>query len=169
MGWSMLNLIASIGAVFIVASVALFLFNVARSLRHGAYAGADPWGADTLEWATASPPPPGNFEAIPVVASRTPLWDREGIVGKVRGLSTTVPETLATTALDALPDHREAFPRPSIWPFLAAVATTILFIGSIFTPWAVVWGSIPVAVALTAWFWPGRKETARHLALEKSP
>jgi hypothetical protein len=34
------------------------------------------------------------------------------------------------------------------------VATTVLFISSIFTPWAVVWASIPVGIALTAWFWP---------------
>jgi hypothetical protein len=30
-------------------------------------------------------------------------------------------------------------------------------IGSIFTPWAVVWGSIPVAIAIIFWFWPGPK------------
>jgi hypothetical protein len=31
---------------------------------------------------------------------------------------------------------------------------TVFFIGSIFTPWAVVWGTPPIAVALTGWFWP---------------
>jgi cytochrome c oxidase subunit I+III len=49
------------------------------------------------------------------------------------------------------------------------VATTILFIGSIFTPWAIVWGSIPVAIALIFWFWPRRGEVAQDLALEKRP
>jgi len=44
-----------------------------------------------------------------------------------------------------------------------------LLIGSIYTPWAVVWASIPVAVALTVWFWPTREETAQHLAVEKKP
>jgi len=56
-----------------------------------------------------------------------------------------------------------------MWPFWSAVATTVLFIGSIFTPWAVVWGAIPVAVALTAWFWPTKAENDQHLALEKRP
>jgi cytochrome c oxidase subunit 1 len=79
------------------------------------------------------------------------------------------PETLVTRLLDAAPDHRLVFPPPSIWPFIAAVATTVFFIGSIFNPWAMVWGSIPVAIALTAWFWPKKGETAENLALERKP
>jgi cytochrome c oxidase subunit 1 len=59
------------------------------------------------------------------------------------------------------------FPSPTPWPFVAAVATTILFVWSIFSPWAVVWGSILVAVTLVFWFWPGAGETAEDLALEK--
>jgi cytochrome c oxidase subunit 1 len=39
---------------------------------------------------------------------------------------------------------------------IAAVATSALFVGSIFTPWALVWGAIPVGIALTGWFWPQR-------------
>jgi cytochrome c oxidase subunit 1 len=76
---------------------------------------------------------------------------------------------LVTSVLDAMPDHRPVFPMPNIWPFVSAVATTVLFIGSIFTPWAVVWGTVPVAIAMTAWFWPRRRETDQHLALEKRP
>ena len=41
----------------------------------GKPAGDDPWDAWTLEWATTSPPPSYNFETIPTVASRRPLWD----------------------------------------------------------------------------------------------
>ena len=55
-GWAELNLLASVGAVLIAVSVAIFVINVVRSLRKGAPAGHNPWGADTLEWATASPP-----------------------------------------------------------------------------------------------------------------
>ena len=49
---------------------------------------------------------------------------------------------------------RDPSPTPSIWPLLAALATTGLFIWSIFSPWALVWGAIPVGIALTLWFWP---------------
>ncbi len=37
----------------------------------------DPWGGFTLEWATASPPPPANFdEPLGLVTSSTPVLDR---------------------------------------------------------------------------------------------
>src|SRR5437868_6345569 len=74
-GWDFWNLLASLGVPFQAAAVLIFLVNVALSLRRGARAGSDPWDAWTLEWATASPPPPYNFETVPVVASRRPLWD----------------------------------------------------------------------------------------------
>jgi cytochrome c oxidase subunit 1 len=169
MGWGPLNLLATLGAVTIVVSVLLFIVNVFRSARHGAPAGADPWGGGTLEWATASPPPACNFEAIPVVQGRDPLWEPTAEPTHVAGLATESRELLMTTVLDARPDSRESFPKPTPWPFVSALATTVLFVGSIFTPWAVVWGSIPVGIALTAWFWPRRGENRDHLALEKAP
>ena len=52
-----------------------FFYNLIRSLRHGEIAGDDPWDAWTLEWTTPSPPPAYNFEQIPTVRSRRPLWD----------------------------------------------------------------------------------------------
>lgn len=76
-GWGPLNLFISAGAFVLAAGVALVVLNLARSLRHGAPAGDDPWDAFTLEWATASPPPPGNFAAPPTVRGRRPLWDRK--------------------------------------------------------------------------------------------
>jgi cytochrome c oxidase subunit 1 len=74
-GWDTINLIASLGVIPQLAGVLLLVINIVRSVRHGALAGDDPWDAWTLEWATTSPPPEYNFEAIPVVRSRRPLWD----------------------------------------------------------------------------------------------
>ena len=85
------------------------------------------------------------------------------------GLSVDSREVLMTSVLDAKPETRESFPVPTIWPFAGAVATTVLFVGSIFTPWAVVWGALPVGIALTAWFWPRRRDNRAHLALEQAP
>lgn len=169
MGWGSMNFTATVGALVIAASMLLFVINAARSYRSGAVAEANPWGGGSLEWATSSPPPPHNFDAIPVVHGRYPLWEPPGKPVHVRGLAANHREQLITSVIDAQPDHRISFPEPSLWPFLSALAVTVLFIGSIFTPWAVVWGSIPVAIGLIGWFWPRKKETRHDLVLEKAP
>jgi len=74
-GWDFWNLVASLGVLFQAAAILVFLVNVVLALRRGERAGDDPWDAWTLEWSTASPPPPYNFETVPVVGSRRPLWD----------------------------------------------------------------------------------------------
>jgi cytochrome c oxidase subunit 1 len=73
--WSTLNLISTIGAFLIAVGVSIFLWNFFNSiiLGKGKPAGDDPWEADTLEWATTSPPPVYNFPRIPVVHSARPL------------------------------------------------------------------------------------------------
>jgi cytochrome c oxidase subunit I len=73
--WGTLNLISTIGAFLIAVGVAIFLWNFFTSviLGKGKPAGDDPWEADTLEWATTSPPPVYNFPRIPVVHSARPL------------------------------------------------------------------------------------------------
>src|SRR3989454_1350391 len=74
-GWEIYNMISSIGALFQAAGVGCLVVNLIRSLRHGKPAGDDPWDAWTLEWSTTSPPPEYNFETLPEVRSRRPLWD----------------------------------------------------------------------------------------------
>ncbi|HEY0823807.1 MAG TPA: cytochrome c oxidase subunit I [Ramlibacter sp.] len=171
LGWGTMNLLATGGAVTLAAGILLTLVNGVRSARRGALAGPDPWGGGTLEWMTDSPPRTCNFPAIPVVHGRDPLWQGvpQGQPDHVSGLAADMREMLTTTVGEARPDSRMTFPESTPWPFLAAVATTILFVASIFTPWAVVWGSIPVAITLIAWFWPKPREAEEELALEKIP
>jgi len=169
MGWGTMNLVATIGAVTLALGIFLTLVNALRSARHGVLAGPDPWGAGTLEWATASPPRPSNFLATPIVYGRDPLWQGipEGQPDHVSGLAADVREVLCTTVADAQADSRMMYPASTPMPFLAALATTIFFVGSIFTPWAVVWGAVLVAVPLVWWFWPTQGEAQEELALEK--
>jgi cytochrome c oxidase subunit I len=74
-GWELWNMISTIGAFLLGLSVVVLLWNVFISLRSGRVAGDNPWQAWTLEWATTSPPPEHNFERVPPVRSRRPLWD----------------------------------------------------------------------------------------------
>jgi heme/copper-type cytochrome/quinol oxidase subunit 1 len=169
-GWGTLNFISTAGAVIVDLSMFLFVIDIARSLFKGKPAGDNPWGAPTLEWGTSSPPAPYNFVALPVVHSREPLWSPpvEGPT-HVTGLSTKTREGLVTTVLDAVPDVRYAYPSPSVWPLVAALAVGLWLIWSIFSVSGTLWGLIPPAIAFIAWFWPGKRETAEHLALEKRP
>ena len=165
-GWGGLNLLASIGAVTIAASVLVFLVNVARSLRVGEAAGANPWGADTLEWAASSPPRPYNFAFIPVVESREPMWQHPAELPAVEGLRTDVREVLVTTLLDAEPDSRHRHPEPTIWPLIAAIATAVLFITLIFTPWGAVIGTVLLFFAFIGWAWPRGKDHQEQRMIE---
>jgi len=74
-GLELWNALSTAGVPFQIAGVLLLVLNMAWALRNGAPAGDDPWDAWTLEWATTSPPPAYNFETIPTVRSRRPLWD----------------------------------------------------------------------------------------------
>lgn len=73
--WEIWNQLTTIGAFIQVPSFVIFIYNILASLWWGKPAGDDPWDAWTLEWATTSPPPSYNFEVIPTVHSRRPLWD----------------------------------------------------------------------------------------------
>jgi cytochrome c oxidase subunit I+III len=168
-GWEGLNLLSTVGAVTVALSVLVFIVNVWRSRRRGEPATQDPWGASGLEWATPSPPPAYNFERIPVVRSRDPRWEPGFPAAEVVGLPDTVRTTLVTRLHDAEPDHVYVLPDPSIWPFLAALATTGMFIASVFTPWGLTWGMIPVTITLIGWFWPKEEETRRFREIEVKP
>ena len=159
-GWGDLNLVASIGATIIFASVAIFVVTSLYSWRRGRIAPANPWDADTLEWATTSPPPSYNFAYIPVVRSRNALWEPGDTRPVVTGLSTERAETLVTTLLDAEPDARHADPGPSIWPFILALTIGVFFIVLIFSTWGFVIGSLLSFGALAGWAYPRRDTRA---------
>jgi cytochrome c oxidase subunit I len=74
-GWQLWNVLTGVGALIQAPSYLIFAWNFLFSLKNGAVSGDDPWNAWTLEWASTSPPPSYNFEMIPTVRSRRPLWD----------------------------------------------------------------------------------------------
>ncbi|KRB29775.1 cytochrome C oxidase [Mesorhizobium sp. Root695] len=154
MPWAGLNMFISLSAIVLAAGFLLFFIDAIRSARSGAVASANPWGASTLEWATASPPQPYNFARLPVVGSSEPLWAEEAAPPVAAGLRVDRRELLITSVVEGIPEARESSVGNSIWPLWAALATTLTLVWSIFSPWAVVWGSIPVAVSLIGWFWP---------------
>lgn len=74
-GWGWMNMLSTVSAFFMAAGALVILWNIGSSMFYGAPAGDNPWEAWTLEWASTSPPPVENFEALPPIHSRRPLWD----------------------------------------------------------------------------------------------
>lgn len=143
-GWGDLNLLITIGGLIMTAGVVVFIGNVLYSRKYGLEAGENPWGADTLEWSTSSPSPAYNYQYIPVVQGRHAIWNRTENAPVITGLSVKKREVLATTIHDAAPEHRYELQKDSIYPFLLGLVVGGVFIGFIFTPWA-----MPIGIALT--------------------
>ena len=66
-----LQVLSTIGVIGLLAAQVPFVYNFFASMVRGKPAGRNPWEATTLEWATASPPPHGNFDE-PQTAYRGP-------------------------------------------------------------------------------------------------
>ncbi len=76
-GFTLLNSLSTVGSFLLGLSTLPFLYNVARTARHGRRVEVDdPWGwGRSLEWATSCPPPRHNFEALPRIRSDSPAFD----------------------------------------------------------------------------------------------
>jgi cytochrome c oxidase subunit I+III len=133
LGWDGYNLIETIGAYLLAAGLLLIVANLVLSLSKGERVGNDPWGGDTLEWATTSPPPPYNYAVIPKVTSPYAMWDREDREDDARSLARGERvlelghETPASTVLDAEWDEILEMPSDSPWPITLAAATAGIF------------------------------------------
>lgn len=162
------NLLSTIGAYLIAASVALFIWNFFATFRLGKDAGPDPWGGNTLEWATRSPPEAYNFAAIPEVRSPDPLWDNRSVYDNrdptEKELDTprdAYRETFGTTVLDAAPETIIRMPIESVWPLALAGALCFLFVGVLINQ--LLLSGVGVLLALVAvggWLWPNEETPA---------
>jgi len=74
-GWTLLNIISTVGAFTIAISILPLMLNVVATFINGERVGDDPWEGNTLEWATSSPPPPYNFDTLPPIRSERPVFD----------------------------------------------------------------------------------------------
>ncbi|HXV87051.1 MAG TPA: cytochrome c oxidase subunit I [Gemmatimonadales bacterium] len=135
LGLDTLNLVSTIGALLIGASVLVFLVNAWRTRSHGETAGNDPWGAATLEWTIPSPPPAYNFTVIPEVVSRLPRWSRTQM-----------------KAIPDIPPEPVHVPGGSYWPLIAAAGLAGMAVGALFhTLWVVLAAAAVLVLAIYRW------------------
>ncbi|HEX7347014.1 MAG TPA: cytochrome c oxidase subunit I [Candidatus Limnocylindrales bacterium] len=74
-GWAPLNLVSTLGSTLFGFAFLAFLVNVILTLRRPADQPADPWGGNSLEWWTSSPPPEHGFDSLPPIRSTRPVYD----------------------------------------------------------------------------------------------
>ena len=141
-GWEKFNLTSSLGTALLIFATSLFVINFLWSRKNGAKAPNDAWGAATLEWSIPSPPPDYNFAQIPIVTSRSPLWDLKHPEMTV-GIAHSSPNAMTITNSHGVPMHEETeyktakelgipMPFPTIKPFFAALGIIVMFSGLIF-------------------------------------
>jgi cytochrome o ubiquinol oxidase subunit 1 len=69
--------VAACGAALILCGIAFQTAQLAVSIRRRAELRdetGDPWDGRSLEWATASAPPPFNFAVLPIVSAEHAYW-----------------------------------------------------------------------------------------------
>ena len=173
LGLEIYNLISTIGAFILALGVAVFIFNFLYSRRRGEPAGDNPWNADTLEWATASPAPNYGFAHLPIVRSRHPVWEQEDIYeeDEIMGDTTKVEHmlqalsewplrwraALITGAIDGEPIEVFRVSGPSIWPGIAGISLVTVFASEVFElRWLMLLGLAVFVAALVGWHWPNK-------------
>jgi cytochrome c oxidase subunit I len=156
-GWGSLNMVETIGTYILTVGILISMWNFFRSLRQGALAGPNPWNADTLEWATDSPPEVYAFTRIPTVQSRHPLWDDFDEWRDPRGERALDTErvTPASSALDGVPLSISKMPEDTIMPLVLALALTGFFSALVLKAlWLALAAAIVCLLAVGVWLWP---------------
>lgn len=146
-GWSLWNFIETIGAFIIAVSVLIFIWNLWISLRKGQMAGNDPWDAQTLEWTVSSPPPTHNFDILPTVHSRRPLWDFKHPQFDAQSSDHPQEKYLA----DSKDGQAIHLPGGSFFPILLAFGLFLASYGLIYALWLALVGVAVFMAGVIGW------------------
>ncbi|MGH2772851.1 MAG: cytochrome c oxidase subunit I [Actinomycetota bacterium] len=160
-GWELWNLVSTVGAFTIAASLLIFMYNYSSSKKKGQVASADPWDGRTLEWTIPSPPPEYNFAELPEVHSRDDFWHRKYTEDpKMR------PVPVPTGGSDESPaeePHDIHLPSPSYFPLVAALGLPIMAYGVMYKAWGVaVAGLVVMLFGFYGWILEPQTDEGHH-------
>ncbi|KKC35064.1 cytochrome B561 [Devosia epidermidihirudinis] len=151
-GWDWLNLLSSVGGFILTMGFALVLADMVLQFRFGRFFRRDPWSAQTLEWATATPPPSYNFAAIPRIDRRADQLEPAKIGPVLAGGSGYLgfarngdQETMGVEMTTGAPEHVIILPRRTFLPLWTALATASFFLALLFG----LYGLTPFGALLT--------------------
>ncbi len=159
-GWDWLNLLSSVGGFILTMGFCLVLADVILQFRFGRYFQRDPWQAQTLEWATPTPPPSYNFAAIPRISQRADSLEParigpvqaggHGYLGFTRNGD---QETMGVDMFTGEAEHVIILPRRTYLPLWTALATASFFLAMLFGQyWLAPFGALATLILFL--FWP---------------
>ncbi|HET7322182.1 MAG TPA: cbb3-type cytochrome c oxidase subunit I, partial [Longimicrobiaceae bacterium] len=182
LGWDAWNLLSSVGAFGFGLGAFLIVINFFWSLKFGEKAGPNPWGADTLEWWVASPPPDAQYKFIPFIRSRHPLWEQDSfeprdetqrkLMEPLRSKPTGWRGALVVSVVDAEPLAVVKMPGPTIWPFVMSIGFVVIFAGALVeNVWIGGAGAVTTLAALIGWFRPeaSEEEAIAEIGTDSAP
>ncbi len=142
-GWTSYNVMSTVGAMIFPIAMLIFIYNFFKSRKSGEIAGANPWGAGTLEWTIPSPPPEYNFAKIPNVTTRYPLWEGKELdheSARVNAQEGKTPHDLGII-----------IPYSTIKPLVVAAGLVIMFTGLIWSHILIAVGAGTLILSLYSW------------------
>jgi cytochrome c oxidase subunit 1 len=137
MGWDLLNMLSTIGALIIALSVIVFVYNFFYSMRKKELSGSDPWDGRTLEWSISSPPPHYNFAEIPNVSGLDPFWEQKR---QAQG-----------DAINQEERHDIPMPSPSYFPIIVAFGVGLGALGFAYNIAFIVLGVLLTIIGVYGW------------------
>ncbi|CAN7741567.1 cytochrome c oxidase subunit I [Ensifer sp. ENS03] len=165
LGWNLLNLVSSVGAIVFAFGVLIVVWDVLRPKHREPRAEQNPWNAGTLEW-VSEPEENWGVRSVPFVSSRYPLWDQPTLAREISEGRWYLPdakegrrEGLVTSVLDARPEQVLRVGGTSKVTILSAFSLGAVFIALTFKWWIA--GAIAAFTCFCAilyWLWTGTGE-----------
>ena len=161
LGWDTPNLVSSVFSFIMAFGIATLLLDLALHWRHGRKAPLNPWHADTLEWASGTPPRSYNYASLPRITTRQPLWDQPDLTATIAAGLHALPhaahgrrETLGVDPVSGRVREVIHLPGNSWWPLAAGGMLALLCIALLLKQYipALVVALAAVAVMLR-WSW----------------
>jgi cytochrome c oxidase subunit I+III len=161
LGWDLPNLVSSVFSFVMAFGIATLLLDLLLHGRFGRKAPPNPWGADTLEWASGTPPKSYNFASLAPLPTRQPLWDDPGLMVRIEQGQFALPsaahgrrETLGVDPVSGRPREVIHLPGNSWWPLVAAVLLALVCVSLLLKSYsAAAVLALLTLVVLLRWSW----------------
>ncbi len=150
--WRPWLLVAALGAAVILAGICFQVAQLVVSIRRREElrdVTGDPWDGRSLEWSTASPPPPFNFAVLPQIDAEEPYW-------------TAKEQARKRQSLEDEPAYEDLeMPRNSPTGFICAFFATFMGFALIWHIWwMVIAGAVGAYATFVVFAW---RDTAEYV------